>query len=52
MMARPIEPTPTLYGEDASRVLDEIENSQYSETKEKFLKECKETRKLTEREKE
>jgi len=41
-MARPIEPTPTLYGEDAKRLLKSVENLRYSAKKEKFLKECDE----------
>ena len=40
-MARPIEPTPILEGNDAKRFLNEINTVKYSETKEKFLKECK-----------
>lgn len=41
-MARPIEPTPILYGEDAERFLEDLNNLKYSEKKERFLKECDE----------
>ena len=39
-MARVIEPTPILKGEDKDRFLRSIENLSYSSKKEKFLKEC------------
>lgn len=41
-MAKPIEPTPTLEGKEAEAVIAELDNTTYSETKEKFLKQCKE----------
>lgn len=41
-MAKPIEPTPTLKGEDAQLLLFDIENTIHDEKKEIFLKECRE----------
>lgn len=41
-MALPIEPTPTLTGEDAEAFYRAIENLKYSPEKEKFLRECRE----------
>ena len=41
-MARPIEPTPVLSGEDKERFIKETENLSYSAKKEKFLKDCDE----------
>jgi hypothetical protein len=41
-MARPIEPTPILSGDDAKRFMKSIENLRYSSKKEKFLRECDE----------
>lgn len=41
-MARPIEPTPVLKGEDAKRLIKEMNSSSYSEEKQKFLNECRE----------
>jgi hypothetical protein len=40
-MAKPIEPTPILEGQDAKTFLKEIENVSYSEKKARFLDECK-----------
>ncbi len=40
-MARPIEPTPILEGNDARRLLDEINSVNYNKNKQKFLEECK-----------
>lgn len=39
-MAKPINPTPVLKGEDKERFLKDIENASYSSKKEQFLKEC------------
>lgn len=39
-MAKPIEPTPILTGEDAKKVLKELENDSHDSKKEAFLKEC------------
>lgn len=41
-MARPIEPTPILEGEDAKRVLELMDSVSYNEEKQKFLDECEE----------
>lgn len=41
-MARPIQPTPILEGEDAERLLQEIANAAFSPEKQKFLDECRE----------
>ena len=40
-MARPIEPTPILEGEDARNVLELMNSVTYSEEKQKFLDECR-----------
>ena len=40
-MARPIEPTPVLQGEDAKRLIKEMNSLSYSEEKQKFLDECR-----------
>lgn len=48
-MARPIEPTPILEEKDAEKLLDEIDRATYSAEKEKFLKECIDIYKKTER---
>ena len=40
-MARPIEPTPILEGEDAERLLQQVENATFSSKKQLFLDECK-----------
>ena len=42
LMARPIQPTPILEGEDAERLLKEIATATFSEKKQKFLDECRE----------
>ncbi len=42
-MARPIEPTPILEGEDAIRLLRDANSVNYDQSKEKFLRECAET---------
>ncbi len=42
-MAKPIEPTPTLYGKDAERLLESMNSSEVDKEKEKFLSECDET---------
>ena len=42
-MARPIEPTPILRGEDAKRFLREVAYPKYSKEKEKFLAKCEAT---------
>ncbi|MFH1247270.1 MAG: hypothetical protein V1644_02720 [Candidatus Micrarchaeota archaeon] len=41
-MAKPIEPTPILKGEDAKRFYEELENAEAnpSITKSQFVKEC------------
>ncbi len=41
-MARPIEPTPILEGEDARKVIELMNSVSYSEEKQKFLDECRE----------
>jgi len=41
-MARPIQPTPILEGEDARRLLRDMANVKYSAKKQKFLDECRE----------
>jgi hypothetical protein len=41
-MAKPIEPTPILEGEDKSKFLSDLSSLKYDEKKEKFLKECDE----------
>lgn len=38
-MARPIEPTPILYGDDARRLLEDL-NKPTSKEKKKHLQEC------------
>ena len=48
-MARPIEPTPILEGEDAEQLLKEVNSTSYSKEKEKFLNECKEIYNKTQR---
>lgn len=40
-MARPIQPTPILEGEDARKVLEQMNSVSYSKEKQKFLDECK-----------
>lgn len=40
-MARPIEPTSILEGEDAKRLLREMANAKFSPKKQKFLDECR-----------
>jgi len=45
-MAKPIEPTPVLKGKDAERFLKSIKESKYSESKDRFLKECDQTYKV------
>lgn len=40
-MARPIEPTPILEGDDARKVLELMNSVTYSEEKQKFLDECR-----------
>ena len=40
-MARPIQPTPILEGEDAKRLLNDVDSASYSKEKEKFLNECR-----------
>ena len=42
-MAKPIEPTPILHGEDAKGLLHEVAHPKYSKAKEKFLVKCKAT---------
>ncbi len=39
-MARPINPTPVLCGEDRERFLKDLENNSHDSKKERFLKEC------------
>ena len=39
-MAKPIEPTPILEGEDAKRFLEDMSNLRYSKKKEEFLNKC------------
>lgn len=39
-MAKPIEPTPILEGEDAKRFLEDLNSLKYSKEKERFLKDC------------
>lgn len=39
-MAKPIEPTPILEGENAIRLLKDVDSASYDKNKEKFLKEC------------
>lgn len=46
-MARPIEPTPILEGEDAKRVLELMDSVSYNEEKQKFLDECRQVYKKT-----
>lgn len=48
-MARPIEPTPILEGRDAERLLEDISKDTYSEKKQKFLDECAEIYKKTQK---
>ena len=47
-MAKPIQPTPTLYGKDAIRFLREVEEEQRNPSKErvKMLKEARKWEKL------
>ena len=40
-MARPIEPTPILEGEDARKVIVQMNSATYSKKKQKFLDECR-----------
>lgn len=40
-MARPIEPTPILEGEDAKRLLKSVDEARFDPNKEKFLEECR-----------
>ncbi len=40
-MARPIEPTPVLEGEDALRLLKEVAGARFNANKQRFLEECK-----------
>ena len=42
-MAKPIEPTPTLKGADAARLLKNIQNPVRSRKKQAFLKACDNT---------
>lgn len=46
-MARPIEPTPILKGEDARKVLELMNSVTYSEEKQKFLDECRQVYRKT-----
>ena len=46
-MARPIEPTPILQGEDAKKVLELMNSVTYSEEKQKFLDECRQVYRKT-----
>ena len=46
-MARPIEPTPILEGEDARKVLELMDSVIYSEEKQKFLDECRQVYRKT-----
>ena len=46
-MARPIEPTPILEGEDAKKVLELMNSVTYSEEKQKFLDECRQVYRKT-----
>lgn len=39
-MAKPIEPTPILEGEDKRKFLESIQNISHDSKKEAFLKEC------------
>lgn len=39
-MAKPINPTPTLEGEDMERFIKEVDSNRYNSKKEKILKEC------------
>jgi len=39
-MAKPLEPTPILEGEDRKQFLKDFLSVEYNENKEKFLKEC------------
>ena len=48
-MAKPIEPTPILEGKDAERLLEDVSRAKYSEKKQKFLDECVEIYKKTQR---
>ena len=48
-MAIPIEPTPILEGKDAERLLEDISRAKYSKEKQKFLDECSEIYKKTQR---
>ncbi len=40
-MAKPIEPTPVLEGEDARDVFEQMNSVSYSEEKQRFLDECR-----------
>lgn len=40
-MARPIEPTPILKGEDAKKLINDVNSASYSEEKQNFLNECR-----------
>ena len=46
-MARPIAPTPILQGEDAKKVIEQMNRVTYSEEKKKFLDECRQVYKMT-----
>jgi len=39
-MAKPIEPTPILTGDDAKALLEDMANAKYSPEKAAFLKSC------------
>ena len=47
LMAKPIAPTPTLSGEDAEKVLIELNEEKYSEEKAVFLEKCRESYRRT-----
>ncbi len=40
-MARLIEPTPILKGEDAKKLIHDMNSVNFSESKQKFLEECR-----------
>jgi hypothetical protein len=46
-MARPIESTPILEGEDARKVLELMNSVTYSKEKQKFLDECRQVYRKT-----
>ena len=48
-MAKPIQPTPILDGEDAKQFLQQTNNVRYSAEKEQFLKECDEVYQSTQK---